>query len=118
MKISNSQQLIDLYLLAAKGLDKFTVRPGWQYPEAVHNFIDEIAQSDWLDCNYNAGRELQKFRNAEYMKKATEAEVCSILTAFSRGERFCVGFIGSSFHKGYVKNTIERLARIHHLTNM
>lgn len=118
MKITNSQKLVDLFLIAEKGLNQIISSRGFEYPEEIQNFVHEIAQSDWLDYNYNAGRELQKFRNSDYMQKASEAEICSILTAFSRGERFCDGFISSSFRKGYIRNTMERLAKMHHIENI
>ena len=119
MKIDNSQKLIDLYALAEGALDKIKCDQGWwEYPEEIHHFIDEIASSEWIDYEYNASRELAKFRDEQYMQNATEDEICSILTAFIRGERFCEGFIGNSFNKAYVKNTISRLAVINNLKNI
>lgn len=115
MKITNSKKLIGLHLAAEAVIDKIGFGHGWEYPNEIHDFIKEISRSDWVDYNYQSGRELKKFRSAEYMQHASEDELCSILTALSRGERFCDGFIGNAFEKGYVRNTIARLATLHDL---
>lgn len=117
MRKESATELIRAYVLARTVHSKisFSRNGGSDYPDEVLAFFDVIASSDWLDRDYESGREMKKLRDALYLSSATSAELSSILTAVWRGERYFDGLWSDVFRGGHLERVISRLAKIFNL---
>lgn len=90
----------------------YTVPEGTHWPlyfDVVNDFYRAIAKDCWNDFDYlNNGAELM-LDNEPYIARASLADIQTLLTYCSRGERFCDGHNGRMIEKGHVLSILRRL---------
>ncbi len=81
-----------------------------QYPADVLAFFETLgSDSWWFDRNYRMEELQSAIENDGYIARASLAEVRSLLTYCTRGEKFCDGFWGGVLETGRVRLILARL---------
>ena len=70
-KLTNTVQLVKFFESAEAALKEDSNEANLRYPHQVYQCIQAISESDWLDFDYQYGRELTKLRNADYLAQMT-----------------------------------------------
>jgi hypothetical protein len=80
------------------------------YPK-YHPLVEEFFRlgGPWFDYEYNPEQAYQMLRDEARVKRASLAEIKSMLTFCVRGERFSDGHWGQMIEKGYIRRILERL---------
>lgn len=95
-------------------IEAYTFRDNHPYPiyaKVVDEFYEHARQDCWLVIDYRAtGDRLVSEPGA--IEQASLEQLCSLVTYYVRGERFCDGHWGSMIAKGYVKRLLLRLAQL------
>ncbi len=75
------------------------------YPASVKDFFHYITSSSWCNQNYQAADTPELINN---LNNASIVDIQSILTAASRGERFCDGCWQGILQKNTLDDVIKR----------
>ncbi|NIM78593.1 MAG: hypothetical protein GTO20_07360 [Candidatus Aminicenantes bacterium] len=107
---SDVDELERLYLKAKKSLREIE----WvgfypRYPEPISSFMKYITSSPWCNPNYKP-EETKKL--IDEIETADLISLRSILTAASRGERFCDGHWKSVIESERIESVIKRAREI------
>jgi hypothetical protein len=84
------------------------------YP-SYHPLVEEffrMVSSVWLDYDYNPEQAYQMLRDDSLIKRASLAQIKTMLTFCVRGERFSDGHWGEMIEKGYIRRVLERLVEL------
>lgn len=92
--------------------DGTQLMPWYEYNETVHEFMDTIRETGWLDYGYDPVDAQKLLMDEEVIARATIPQIRQMLTAVVRGERFCDGWWMSIIDEGNVRRVLERLAEI------
>jgi len=100
-----------LYKKAKAAVPLITCENGFdrEYPREVSDLDTYIGESPWVHYEYSSfpWKKIQKDCSA-----ATMEELRSVITAFSRGERFCSGFQESALKDGWLDEVLQRAEEI------
>jgi hypothetical protein len=91
----------------------YEVREGTYWPDydaAVVGFYKLLAKECWEDVQYNLHGAGTMLKSPAYIAQANLAEIQSMLTWCTRGERFCDGHWGAMIEQGSVLQILQRLA--------
>ena len=94
-----------------------SITPGWvQYNSAVGEFTKAIAKSSTyiLVPGDEYGEVLEYGRSPAKLREASFADIRRWLQVFTRGERFCDGFMLDEFTSGNVVAVLNRLNDLRH----
>lgn len=87
----------------------------FRYPEydpTVVAFFEITAQSKWSDTAYDPEQAGKMLQDEQLVANASIAQIRTMLTYCTRGERFCDGHWGAMIEIGYVQRLLERLLRV------
>ena len=82
-----------------------------EYDPLVEEFF-RLVSSRWLDYEYNPEQAYQMLKDEDLVKRASLAQIKTMLTFCVRGERFSDGHWGAMIEKGYIRRLLERLNEI------
>ena len=97
--------------LVERGRGKFVVL-GPSYDAVVLEFIDVASRAHWADYDYRPEAAGPMLADVQRVKRATLAEIKTLLTFCVRGERFSDGFWASMITDGHVRRLLERLRQL------
>ena len=113
MNKEDAEKLLQAFAIARRKQSAIHLgERGWTYPAEVWDFFKVVAEANWLDHQYQAGRDMKKLRNPAYLADASVEEICSMITAAWRGERFYEGLWKDIFCNGHLERVMLRLASI------
>lgn len=78
-----------------------------QYDPLVEEFFR--FGGPWIDYEYNPEQAYAMLKDEARVKRASLAEIKSMLTFCTRGERFSDGHWAAMIEKGYIRRILERL---------
>jgi hypothetical protein len=78
------------------------------YDSLVDEFFNAV-RGAWIDYEYDPEKAYQMLKDEARVKRASLAEIKSMLTFCVRGERFSDGHWGEMIEKGYIRRILERL---------
>ena len=81
------------------------------YNKVVEEFFNAV-RGAWIDYQYNPEPACQMLQNEQAVKRASLAEIKTMLTFCVRGERFSDGHWATMIEKGYIRRILERLNEI------
>jgi hypothetical protein len=84
------------------------------YPN-YHPLVEEffrVVSGAWLDYEYNPELAYQMLKDESLIKRASLAQIKTMLTFCVRGERFSDGHWGEMIEKGYIRRLLERLVEL------
>ena len=81
------------------------------YNKVVEEFFDAV-RGAWIDHQYNPEQAYQMLQDEQAVKRASLAEIKTMLTFCVRGERFSDGHWAAMIEKGYIRCLLERLNEI------
>jgi hypothetical protein len=113
MNKEDAEKLLQAFAITRREQSKIHLgERGWIYPDEVWAFFKVVADANWLDHQYQAGRDMKRLRDPSYLVSASVDELCSMITAAWRGERFFEGLWKDVFCNGHMERAMQRLASI------
>lgn len=83
-----------------------------EYHPLVEEFFHLVASEGWLDYGYNAEAAGAMLRDADFVRKASLAQIRSMLTYCVRGERFADGHRAEMIENGSIRRILERVEQL------
>lgn len=83
--------------------------PWPQYNQTVAAFMQTAAKEPWCDYDYQPGQAAAMLQDQDAVKRASLAEIKTMLTYCVRGERFSDGHWAAMIEQGYIRRLLERL---------
>ena len=91
---------------------KDETQPYFSYTSDVLNFIKDFYRSKYVDYDYMKTYRQIRDRDISTLNKK---EVCALLTAFVRGDRFSEGFLYEQLKNGKVMKALLRLKELNEI---
>ncbi|MCU0724784.1 MAG: DUF6508 domain-containing protein [Planctomycetes bacterium] len=88
------------------------VVPYPEYHPVVAEFFRAASAECWCDHGYDPRRAGRMLEDPDAVRRASLAEVRSMLTYCVRGERFCDGHQGAMVEGGRIRRLLERIAEL------
>lgn len=86
--------------------------PWPQYNPAVEAFMRAAGQEAWSDDGYRPPLAASMLQDADFVGRASLAEIRTMLTYCVRGERFSDGHWAAMIERGYLRRLLERLRQL------
>ncbi|MEQ4315216.1 DUF6508 domain-containing protein [Pseudomonas syringae] len=80
-----------------------------EYFQVVNDFYRAAGKDCWTDVDYISHGAGDMLENDAYITQANLADIQTMLTYCTRGERFCDGHHGGMIEKGYILKILHRL---------
>ena len=95
-----------------KQADGAYVMPWPRYAAVVTEFFEAAGQECWSDYDYDIEQAGSMLEDEQRVRRASLAEIKTMLTFCVRGERFGEGHWGAMIEGGHVQRLLERLAEL------
>lgn len=90
-----------------------TISLPWpQYNQTVEAFMRAAAREAWRDYDYQPGQAAAMLQDQDAVKRASLAEIKTMLTYCVRGERFSDGHWADMIEQGHIRRLLERLREL------
>lgn len=88
------------------------VSVGFDYPGWLNRFFELTAQPQWADDDYDPASTSLLIQDDAVVSSASMAEIRSMLTLCTRGERFCDGHWAAMIREGRISALLRRLLEL------